>query len=162
MKSNHSRWIPPGLSFASERHLFLVALSISSLLSAILFYVQYSQAWQTLFTRTYNRPRTILPDAMMPDFRLLLPHVLDSLLLLMLLMPVLAVLHYLYYRRGSMSIYLMRRLPDRKLLHQQCLTLPLLGLALCILAALLLLAIYFLIYLYVTPAQCLPPVYRRF
>ena len=81
---------------------------------------------------------------------------------MLLFLPFWVGLHYAHYYRGSKSIYLMRRLPDRTLLHRQCWTLPLLALGLTLLVLVLLPALYYLIYRYATPAQCLPLAYRRF
>lgn len=160
MSSKYNQ-IPPGLSLSFERRLFLSALSGTSLLSVIFFYIRYSQARQALFMQVHPT-KVLIPGAVISDFSHLLHHVLTPLFLLMLLMPVFVVLHYLHYRRGSMSIYLMRRLPNRRLLHQQCWTVPLLGLGLCMLVTLLLLVLFLLIYMYATPSPCLPSVYRRF
>lgn len=68
----------------------------------------------------------------------------------------LALWHYRSYRRDSMSIYLMRRLPKTGLLHRQCWTLPLLGLALYGVTALCLTAIFYLIYRLGMPTAQLP------
>lgn len=161
MNLDWSRRVPPGLSASWERRLFGWALSAASLCSLLTFCARYWHARQGLYMQTPTG-NVLLPHALIADLPILLHRVLIPVWLLMLLMPILVALHYLHYRRGSMSIYLMRRLPNRKLLHQQCWTLPLLGLLLCICAVLLLLALFTLIYLYATPAQCLPPIYRRF
>lgn len=75
-----------------------------------------------------------------------------------LCMLLLALWHYRSYRQGSMSIYLMRRLPEGGLLHRQCWTLPLLGLALYGLTALCLTGICYLIYRLGMPTDRLPAV----
>ena len=82
--------------------------------------------------------------------------------------PVQAVQNYQSHYRGSRSIYLMRRLPDRWELHRRCLILPLLELA----ATLLLLAVltvgFYFLYRGCAPGGSLPlywdqgPVYRSF
>lgn len=82
--------------------------------------------------------------------------------------PVQAVQNYQSHYRGSRSIYLMRRLPDRWELHRRCLILPLLELA----ATLLLLAVltvgFYFLYRGCAPGGSLPlswdqgPVYRFF
>lgn len=165
MTRTSDRIIPPGISTASEKKLYFIALGICSLLSIALFALRYFPAREALFVNNYASGKAVsvlIPGAVIEDFPALLHRVFDPLFLLMALTPFVVLLHYLHYRRGSMSIYLMRRLPDRKLLHQQCWTLPLIALGLTALTTLLLLFFYFLIYLFATPAQCLPMAYRRF
>lgn len=70
----------------------------------------------------------------------------------------LALWHYRSYRRDSMSIYLMRRLPEKSLIHRQCWTLPLLGLALYGVTALCLTAVFYRIYCLGMPTAQLPSV----
>ncbi len=159
------RMIPPGISAASEKTLYFIALGICSLLSMALFAFHYAPAREALFMNNYTSGKAVpvlIPGAVIEDFPVLLHRVFDPLFLLMALTPFVVLLHYLHYRQGSMSIYLMRRLPDGKLLHQQCWALPLVALGLTALTALLFLLFYFLIYLFATPAQCLPSAYRRF
>lgn len=57
--------------------------------------------------------------------------------------------------RGSRSIYLMRRLPDRWELARRCLTIPLVLILGAVVLTAALLALYYAIYLWGTPAQCL-------
>ena len=67
------------------------------------------------------------------------------------------VYHYAYFTRESRSIYLMARLPSRWERHRRAWTLPILGMLLCLLAALLFTLLCYAVYLDKTPAQCLPP-----
>ena len=165
MRPDLRRQLPPGLSYTRERNAFLRALAAVSALSLLLFLSgRYLPARKELFS--YRRVggqsvATLIPGAQLPDLLQLLDRVLDPLLLLLLFVPFWVLLHYRHYRRGSMSIYLMRRLPDRTLLHRQCWTLPLVGLVLTLGTILVLLLLYALIYILATPAVCLPPAYRR-
>ena len=152
--------IPPGLDRAQEQRWFLTALTAASTVSFLIFISHYTTARAALFDH-YHRNAVLIPGAIIESFPALLYRVLDPFFLLLLCLPFWVALHYMHYRRGSMSIYLMRRLPDRSLLHRQCWTLPLLGLAAAVLIGLLLLGLCFLIYRYATPAQCLPLAYRR-
>lgn len=68
-----------------------------------------------------------------------------------------AVFFYLYHRQGSMSIYTMRRLPDRWDLHRRCLTLPLAAAVLAVTLAALLLALYYAFYLWLVPPAHITP-----
>ena len=166
MKTDIRSLVPPGLSYKRERNTMLRVLAVMTLLSVLIFLLsRYLPARRELFDHIRIGGKlvsTLIPGAQIQDFPQVMNRVLDPMLIAMLLAPVQVLLHYLYYRRGSMSIYLMRRLPDRGLLHRQCWTLPLLGLALTITITLILLGIYLLIYIYATPAACLPLAYRRF
>ena len=67
-----------------------------------------------------------------------------------------ALLYSSYYQ-GSRSIYLMRRLPDgRSLLRRQIWSVPLRVMGLLLLLGVVLLAATWLVWRFVTPAQCLP------
>ncbi len=66
------------------------------------------------------------------------------------------LLHYTYHYQGSKSIYLMRRLPDKGLMHRKAITLPIAEAVLTLLIALLIFTIYVLIYRYATPSEALP------
>ena len=67
------------------------------------------------------------------------------------------VLLYSSYYQGSRSIYLMRRLPDgRSLLRRQVWSVPLRVMGLLLLLGMVLLALSWLVWRFVTPAQCLP------
>ena len=158
MQNNMDQLLPPGLSLAQERKWYFLSLGATSLISTAIFLSHYTTARSNLFSQHFSRTM-LIPGAMIEPFSVLLDHVMDPLILLLLCLPFWVVLHYLYFRQGSMSIYLMRRLPDRTLLHRQCWTLPVLGLMLVLLAGLLLLGIYYLIYRYATPAQCLSLAY---
>ena len=56
-----------------------------------------------------------------------------------------------------MSIYLMRRLPDRWELHRRCLVFPFAGLVLCVAAAFLTVVLCYACYMIATPEICLTP-----
>lgn len=65
-------------------------------------------------------------------------------------------LHYHYYHKESKSIYLIRRLPDSQYVFRTCFYGPLLGIGMILLYVIALSGIYYGIYLFVTPPQCLP------
>lgn len=159
MKREYTHFAPPGTDIRRTVQVFLIALAAAVLLSGS-FLTRYRRAYNALF-HWIGQDKVLVPDALMQDFNILLGNCFWAFPLLMLCLLALVVWNYLSYRQGSMSIYLMRRLPDRSLLHHQCWTLPLLGMAICILVCLGLLYIYHLIYLNCTPVQCLPASYGR-
>ena len=70
---------------------------------------------------------------------------------------VLAVVNRLSFLRGSRSDYLMRRLPNRWELARRSYALPLLLILATLGTMALLLAIYYAVYLALTPPECLQP-----
>lgn len=155
MKLDLSRYAPPGHSLRTERNVLLYGLVFSAVIS-LNFFLRFSDALGWLY-RGNGSSRTLVPGAVMPDFVVLLDRSLIGFFVLAACMAAFAIDHYLYHRRESKSIYLMRRLPDRWELYRRCLTLPLLAAAACLLAALLVLLLYLAIYLTVTPDVCLTP-----
>lgn len=63
---------------------------------------------------------------------------------------------YRYHKRDTMSIYLMRRLPDKWDLHRRCWGMPVILTIGSFLLMGAVLGLYYLVYLLLTPAGCLP------
>lgn len=150
-----ARHAPPGLELEGEKKLFGWGLLCAAGYS-LLFLVRYLDARDELF---YDRlgKKVLWENAVMPDFAQLLGDALYGFAVLAVCLAGVAVWHYLYHWQGSKSIYTLRRLPDRWVLHRRCLTLPLAGLAVCAAAALALLLVYYAVYQLATPAACLTP-----
>lgn len=161
MKLHRERMLPPGFTFTLERSLFWGGEVLVLAVFCLTAFPRLHHAAAQLYINNLGS-LVLIPGAMLPDFLTLLHHSFDGLFIVLLCLPLLVAVHYLSYRRGSMSIYLMRRLPDRWLLHQQCWTLPLMDLMLYLLTAGLLLGLFFLCYLHSAPLNCLPLPYRRF
>ncbi len=155
MKLDLSRCAPPGLDLRAETCLFGGCMALSTLFS-LSFLVRFFEERDRLY-RSSGSERTLLPDAVMPDFADVLDGALIGFAVLALCMAAFVAVHYAYHHQGSKSIYLMRRLPDRWERHRRCWTLPLLGIAACLLAAFVLLLIYYAIYMLATPEVCLTP-----
>ena len=64
--------------------------------------------------------------------------------------------YYNWHTQGAMSVYTMRRLPDRFELHRRCWTQPVLSVAMEILIFAGLTVLYWLLWRFATPAACLP------
>lgn len=155
MSFDLKRHAPPGIDLAAEQQVFLLGM-IGALVWSGMFPVRYGQGWSDLWYWSGD-VRVLRPDAVIAPFGQLMDNALLGFGILAAALVLLILRHYAYYRQGSRADYLMRRLPRRNLWHKQCLTLPLAGIAICMMTALLLLGIYALIYYRVTPAQCLPP-----
>lgn len=149
------RLVPPGVNARQELTWMLVGWALSFVYS-LGFAMRLAQELSALYRVTGGK-RVLRIDAVMPDFAGLLGSHLYGFLLVALCMLAIVAYHYLYHRQGSKSIYTMRRLPDGMELHRRCWTLPVLMALASLLAAFVLLMIYYAIYMFVTPESCLTP-----
>ena len=154
MRKFFSRCTPPGVDAAREcRHLILwLSLAAGFSLGTL---ANYLNARADLY-ETVAGVRMLCEGAVIEDFNRLTGAYFQGFTLLIPAFLGLAVFHYTYYRRESMSIYLMKRLPDPAERHRRALTLPLLAVAATAVLAVLLRGIYFAVYLLATPKICLP------
>ena len=142
---------------AQVKGWIIALLTIVVLLCSILFLCRYPEDYRDLFWYWGSKYQRIMPGAIMPRFdryAILTVYVTGGALLLTLASTVLL---YSSYYQGSRSIYLMRRLPDgRSLLRRQVWSVPLRVMGLLLLLGMVLLALSWLVWRFVTPAQCLP------
>jgi hypothetical protein len=155
MKHKLSRHAPQGINIHSEVKYYITGL-ICAFFYSLLFLIRYGNALSNLY-RWKGNERVLLTDAIMDDFVIILDTALMGFVIVALASLILVIYHYVYHHQGSKSIYLMKRLPNRWELHRRCLTLPLMGALLCLLAALILLLAYYGIYIACTPKECLSP-----
>ncbi len=152
MRNKINRLAPPGLPWRQEVGFFVTG-AICALVYSLLYFIRLGNNRRHLFE---NPEEEILwPGAIMPDFADILENALVGFLIIAVCMIGFVIYHYLYFRQGSKSIYLMKRLPKRWELHRRCWTLPVMGAVLCGIIAFLLLVIYFRVYMAVTPEECL-------
>jgi len=150
-----ARHVPPGVD--GKRELIWLAVGGAlCLLYSLSFFIVYLDHYQALFVWD-GTARILNTEAVMPDFIALLGNSLTGFLILALCLPALIFYHYAYHYRDSMSIYLMKRLPDRWELHRRCISLPFCGILACCGAAFILLLVYFGVYMLLTPSACLAP-----
>lgn len=160
MRIDWNRWVPMGADGKKEAQWIGFCLGVGAFSAVLNFLTQYSDALEKLYWNTpaplAGAERSPIPGAVMTPFAELLPGCEMVFVLTVALMPLLAAVHYAGHWRGSKSIYLMRRLPNRWELHRRCLTIPAMG-AVSALSLLGLLGIvFYIVYLLCTPAQCLP------
>lgn len=167
--------VPPGADGSQQGSLILVGLIFAVLLSCYLFGRQFSTALDSLNSIVQSPSMARLyPNARMTDFCVVLgaPGTISSystygndtvvsvffpFLLLAIAAVILAVTNYTSFWRGSKSVYLMRRLPDRREFSRRCLALPLLLLAACVILVLLLTLIFYGVYIHLTPEEYIRP-----
>ena len=99
----------------------------------------------------------MLLDSRMADFGQVFRFVPAGFLILIGLLVAKGFWFQAYHRQGSMSIYLMRRLPDPREYARRCWTLPLVGVGICLVLTAVTTAVCYLIYMKCTPASCLVP-----
>ena len=159
MKNNFyktlARYLPLGLDTKATFQRICVVFDIAFLFTLpapLCIYAQYNN----LFYKEGGK-KIFYKDTMMPMFsEIILPwFLLFGVILLGCIIAI--VTFYLYHRQGSMSIYTMRRLPDRWDLHRRCLTVPLLSALLAIVIAALLMALYYAFYCWLVPFRCIVP-----
>lgn len=152
-----SRLLPPNMDAAQVKGWIIALLTIVALLCAILFLGSYPEDYRNLFLDWGTKRQRFAPGMIIPRFdryAILTAYVIGGALVLTLAS---AALLYSSYYQGSRSIYLMRRLPDgRSLLRRQIWSVPLRVMGLLLLLGVVLLAATWLVWRFVTPAQCLP------
>lgn len=148
------RFSPPGMDLWQEKTVFLWGLILSAFYSVFHFFAEYISAYNELFIRQ-GKKYILDTTAEMRSFGSLTGYSFIGFAAVIVIMAGFVIYHYAYYRQGSMSIYLMKRLPEKREIHIRALTLPLAAAAVCFLTACLLLGIFFAVYMLVTPKACL-------
>ena len=152
-----SRLLPPNMDAAQVKGWIIALLTIVALLCAILFLGSYPEDYRNLFLDWGTKRQRFAPGMIIPRFdryAILTAYVIGGALVLTLAS---AALLYSSYYQGSRSIYLMRRLPDgRSLRRRQIWSVPLRVMGLLLLLGVVMLAATWLVWRFVTPAQCLP------
>ncbi len=147
--------VPPGYDEAREVRLFWVALAVAVLLS-LLTLTEIRYAYNALFELVDNDVRVLREGARMKPFG----EVIAWTPVLFLSIMVMALSHIAVHRaaltRESRALDLLRRLPTRGEVFRRVAALPLLGAGVTLAVALLVYGLYFLYYLWITPAGCLP------
>ena len=150
-----SALVPPNVSTGRELALFLAGEVGAILYGVVRFSSHYRRASRELYQWAGNK-LILKVGAKMEPFGSLMDGVLVGFALAVVALVGLVVWHYLSYRQGSMSVYLMRRLPRPHLMDLQCWAGPLLGAVVYGLSAGGLTALCHLYYWSHTPAVCLP------
>ena len=152
-KMKWSKWLdsmaPPGIGTDWEIGRYLSGLTFALIMS-FQFFGNYNEAYSEFCDQ-------MAKQAYIADFAEVLGGSLDWFYLYSVIVLCMVVRYYLYYRKDSKSIYLMKRLPNRFELHKRAWALPLLGMLVTLLAAFVVLVVYFEIYMIVTPRVYIAP-----
>lgn len=155
MKNKIHRLYPLGYELKIEFTVMILSLA-TSLLYSFTYLDKFYDYYGDLFEYIGNK-RILLEYSKMEDFYIILDKSLVGFAGVILIALFFAVVHYTYHYSDSKSIYLMKRLPKKNELHIRCLTLPVIYIATSILAAFLLLLLYYFHYMSITPDECLTP-----
>ena len=152
MRIDLSYYLPVGISQRKELTGIGLGLAASGLWS-MGFLGRYLASYRRLFL-DFDPSTGILNGNTMDSFSVLMGNGLAVFCLYWLSLAGLVVWHYLYHRKGAMSIYLMKRLPQPLEYHRRCLLLPLGAAVAGLMLVGLLGGIYYAIYILCTPAGC--------
>ena len=162
-----SQLFPPGYDGESEYKRIRIFFWIAVVWS-FQFFFRYYNAYKDLFYNASSMMLStkysgmglqhgdLLPGAKIEPFGDILAGSMLLFIPLILTVAAAGVVHYLYYNQGSRTIWLIRRLPDRKYLWKTCGLGPVFGMAVCLVTMGVLLGLYYWIYVTVTPVVCLP------
>lgn len=150
------KYSPPGMDLKQEKRFLFIGYICSAVYSLFDFLGNYAMAYDRLYDYIGGKP-VLNINAVMTDFRLLIKFSFIGFGITALVMLGFIIYRYAYYRQGSMSIYLMKRLPRKTEIHKRALVLPFLAVFICLLTAFLLLLLYFAVYMLATPDVSLTP-----
>lgn len=160
-----SHRVPPGFDWEKELSWMRVALICAVVFGSFLFLIRlgvsisnlYEQKWEPAANGGYVSAGIVLKeDAVMREVSVLLAQTRVGFALIGVLLVMMVVSHYRYYRQGSMSIYLMKRLPNGREYHRRNLSFILILAAVSLAVMVVMSLTHYGIYLLFTPKGCLP------
>ena len=150
---------PPGYDRQKELRLLFVYL-LMGIIFSFRCITEYYEAYDGLFVwrseNGFGIEKVVRQGAQIVPFGEIVGYNFMMLWLVVFLLITTPVKHYLYYTKGSKSIYLVRRLPDKRYVWKTCVLGPLIGMGITLAIIGFLRLVYWLIYIGVTPAECLP------
>lgn len=148
--------LPPGIPAEKEKSFLTAGLALSISWAALSYLAFYTSALAKLYT-IQDGQRIFVPTARMADFGQVFRFTPAGYVLLAVWLLTRGFWFRAYHRQGSMSIYLMRRLPDPREYARRCWAVPLAGMGVCLVLTVATTALCYLIYMKCTPASCLAP-----
>ena len=153
-------YFPPGYDGETEIKR-LVAAYLAAIVYSFRFFFSYYEAYNDLFYYEWNQveetvKKVLRPGAVIVPFREIAGSSMLMFAGLAIVLLVAGLQHYHYYTKGSNSLYVVRRLPDRKYVFRTCFGGILLEAVAALVVIGILLSMYYCVYLWVTPEVCLP------
>ena len=150
------RYSPPGYDSRIEVRFYIIGNIIAFTVS-LLFFASYASERIKLYDYDRVLKKYVLNETKtMADFTEVLNGYLLGFVFLAVIMLTFTVFRYSYYRQGSRSIYLMKRLPRKNEIHKRALPSPITAFCSCLIYALVLRILYFVLYVILTPNKCMP------
>ena len=149
-----NKLVPPGRESKGQIRFLICSLIISFLYTFLVFSLRIFYAIESLYVN-YGDVKVLRDGAVMQDFSSITHSIYWGFAFISICMIVFVVYNYMYFYIGSKSIYLMKRLPKRSELLKRCISFPLFGIIVSFLSAFALNALYYTVYLIVTPAECM-------
>ena len=148
--------VPVGIDFWQSESRWILGGLIASAAWSLVTPYQYMEHRKILL----NSLRYQSTNAFMIPFSELAQPGVSLFGVFFLAMVLLGLTHMQFHRKRSMSVYLMKRLPNPREYRIRCWGVPVLASLAALAEMALLFGIYYLIYLKFTPAQCLLAMYR--
>ena len=146
---------PPGIELKQEYAVFIIGNMLSAVINIFAFLINYSNFRSQLFSYI-DKERVLIDGAVMMPFYKVINFNYSLYVFIALIMIAYAFYHYAYFRQGSMSIYLMKRLPKKSELHKRVWTVPCIAVLATIAIAIATTLLCYIIYFIATPKACLP------
>ena len=160
MRDFWKKTTPPGMNLEREMAAFIFGLLAAVLLS-LGFVFRYSDDYVRLFTTLPDGTKVLAREALegrigMEGFLMYRRGAMVGFPALSLVMLGFGLGRRRYFRQGSRSDYLMRRLPQRGEYGRRVWLVPVLSAVIVLLVGAVILFGYWKFYLYKTPMECLP------
>lgn len=156
-KNRNGNWMenyaPPGLDIEKERASWIFCMGASTFW-CMNFLLRYWDYRTRLFEIRAGR-KILIETAKMPNFEFLTKDLFEVFGIVLLFCALVVVYHYYYHYQGSKMMYLMRRLPNKWEVHIRCFALPVLASVISIAYMLILRLLFYAIYYWCTPIECL-------
>ena len=154
MKDKLARITPLGINLNGEITFFsgVLAFGIFDSLGVL---VAYFYMLDGFYETDRSGNRYLLENMIMPPFENFVDDSYKGFIVAIICMAGLVGYHYFYHYQESKAIYLMKRLPRKSELHKRCLGIPIVGSVVIIVTVIFLYVVYYAVYLFVTPPQCL-------
>lgn len=151
--------LPPNVNGDAVKNAARLGLAAGTVFSVADFSSRYSHARGMLYGEMSGMPNAVLiPGARITPYSQMIGLTLLIFAALAALALASAALMYASFYQGGRSIYLLRRLPDRRRTTARYLwSVPLQLVLLAVTWCLVLLVVYYLFWRFCTPAQCLVP-----
>jgi hypothetical protein len=153
--------LPPNVPVDAVKSAAQLGLAAGTILSVADFSGRYSNARQALYVENGSAngwTQVLIPGARITPYSQMIGLTLLIFAALAALALASAALMYASFYQGGRSIYLLRRLPDRRRTTARYLwSVPLQLVLLAVTWCLVLLVVYYLFWRFCTPAQCLVP-----